>query len=139
DLLIGKVMVREGKGAKDRTLTINEANIELLNHWKERQLEATERKSKYIFTTLRGSQLNNRYVQAMVERYGMKAGIEKRISPHILRHTFATELYKFTKDILAVQKALGHSDLSTTMIYTHIIDEQLENSLRAFQNRGLTK
>ena len=56
----------------------------------------------------------------------------KDVHPHMLRHTFATELYRQTKDIRLVQKALGHSDLSTTMIYTHIVDEDLEGALKRF-------
>jgi site-specific recombinase XerD len=55
------------------------------------------------------------------------------VHPHMLRHTFATELYRQTKDIRLVQKALGHSDLSTTMIYTHIVDEDLEAALKGFR------
>lgn len=54
------------------------------------------------------------------------------VHPHMLRHTFATELYRQTKDIRLVQKALGHSSLSTTMIYTHIVDENMEVALKGF-------
>jgi integrase/recombinase XerD len=54
--------------------------------------------------------------------------------PHTLRHTFATDLYRETKNIRLVQKALGHADLSTTMIYTHIVDEELEDALRTFRS-----
>jgi integrase/recombinase XerD len=70
----------------------------------------------------------------MVKRRGNKAGIQhKDVHPHMLRHTFATELYRQTKDIRLVQKALGHSDLSTTMIYTHIVDEDMEAALKRFR------
>ena len=67
----------------------------------------------------------------MVKRRGQKAGLgHKDVHPHMLRHTFATELYRQTKDIRLVQKALGHADLSTTMIYTHIVDDDLEAALK---------
>ena len=56
---------------------------------------------------------------------------EKKVTPHTLRHTFATDLYKDTKDIRRVQKALGHADISTTMIYTHLVDEDLERDMKA--------
>ena len=69
----------------------------------------------------------------MVERYCKKAGIPKDIHPHTLRHTFATDLYRETKNIRLVQKALGHADLSTTMIYTHIVDDELEDALKTFR------
>ena len=60
-------------------------------------------------------------------------GEQLRKKPHALRHTFAMDLYRETKNIRLVQKALGHSDLSTTMIYTHIVDEELEEALKGFR------
>ena len=69
----------------------------------------------------------------MIKKYAKKAGINKKISPHTLRHTFATDLYRESKNIRLVQKALGHSDLSTTMIYTHIMDDELEQALKTFR------
>jgi integrase/recombinase XerD len=69
----------------------------------------------------------------MVARLASKAGIEKNVHPHTLRHSFATDLYRETSKIRLVQKALGHSDLSTTMIYTHIFDEELEDALKSFR------
>ena len=122
DLISGKVMVRDGKGAKDRTLWVGEKDIELLRKWRERQLKVAP--------------VNNRYVQSIVKRYSKKAGINKNISPHTLRHTFATDLYRETKNIRIVQKALGHSDLSTTMIYTHIVDDELEEAMKNFRNKS---
>ena len=69
----------------------------------------------------------------MVARSAAKAGIEKNVHPHTLRHSFATDLYRETSKIRLVQKALGHSDLSTTMIYTHIVDDELEDALKSFR------
>ena len=123
DLMSGKLMVREGKGAKDRTLWLSEIDLELLKEWKERQVDEIYKKCAYIFTTLNGDPIQNRYLRKMVKRYSKKADIDKNVSPHTLRHTFATDLYRETKNIRLVQKALGHSDLSTTMIYTHIVDK----------------
>ena len=57
----------------------------------------------------------------------------KDVHPHTLRHTFATDLYRTTKNIRLTQKALGHSDLSTTMIYTHLVDDELEDALKSFR------
>jgi integrase/recombinase XerD len=68
----------------------------------------------------------------MVKRRAIKAGITKDVHPHMLRHTYATELYRQTKDIRLVQKALGHENLATTMIYTHIVDDDMETAMRAF-------
>lgn len=134
DLMTGKLMIRNGKGSKDRTLWTNEENLELLRNWKERQVKEIGFKSTYVFTTLKGSKVQSRYVQAMVKRLAGKAKIEKNISPHTLRHTFATDLYRKTKNIRMVQKALGHADLSSTMIYTHIVDDELEGALKTFRS-----
>ena len=84
----------------------------------------------YVFTTLVGKAVSGRYVQQMIRRCGAKAGIEKRVHPHILRHTFATDLHCETRNIRLVQKALGHADLSTTMIYTHVCDYEIMSAMR---------
>lgn len=132
DLTTGKLMVRQGKGAKDRTLWVGEGDVERLRSWRERQA-AVCGSCEYVFTTLQGRPLSHRYVQQMVKRYAAKAGIEKNVHPHTLRHSFATDLYRETGKIRLVQKALGHSDLSTTQIYTHIVDEELEEALKSFR------
>ena len=139
DLMTGKLMVREGKGAKDRTLWTGEEVIQAIQEWKERQIKELEereinKKPEYVFTTLKGTKIKNRYVRKMVKRTAEKAGINKDISPHTLRHTFATDLYRETGKIRMVQKALGHADLSTTMIYTHIVDDELEEAMKNFRN-----
>jgi len=74
----------------------------------------------HVFTPFRSGPVSGRYVQEMVRRYASRARIPKRITPHVLRHTFAADPYRETGKIRLVQKALGHSDLSTTMIYTHV-------------------
>lgn len=129
DWMSGKLSVREGKGQKDRTLWLNEGDLELLKSWRERRPEPCE----LLFTTLQSGPVSGRYLRTMVARVAKKAGIEKRVHPHLLRHSFATDLYRKTKNIRLVQKALGHEDLSTTMIYTHIIDDELEDALRNFR------
>ena len=73
------------------------------------------------------------YIQRIVKRYAAKAGIEKDITPHTLRHSFATDLYRETTNIRVTQKALGHANLATTQIYTHIVDEELEGALKSFR------
>ena len=132
DLTTGKLMVRQGKGAKDRTLWVGESDIDRLRSWRERQA-ALCGQCEYVFTTLQGKPLGHRYVQRMVKRYAAKAGINKNVSPHTLRHSFATDLYRETGKIRLVQKVLGHADLSTTMIYTHIFDEEVETALKSFR------
>jgi len=129
DLNSGKVMVRQGKGAKDRTLWTGEAKA--LVNWQERQASECTRSPQSVFTTKEGGKLDPRYIQRMVKRYAVKAGIEKNISPHTLRHTFATDLYRETTNIRLTQKALGHSNLATTQIYAHIVDEEIDGALHS--------
>ena len=80
----------------------------------------------------KGTEVATSHLRRSVKRYARNAEIEEvgRVSPHTLRHTFATRLYRKTGNIRMVQKALGHSDLSTTMIYTHVVDEELEGAMK---------
>lgn len=131
DWTSGKLTVKRGKGDKDRIVWLNEDDLDILRAWKEKK-PVSER----FFSTLDGKRINDRYLRAMVKRRAKKAGITKDVHPHTLRHTFATDLYRDTRNIRLVQKALGHSDLSTTMIYTHIHDEELESAMKSFRVRS---
>jgi site-specific recombinase XerD len=135
DLNTGRLEVQQGKGARDRVLWIGDADLEALREWRERQARDVEGTPGHVFTTLEGKPVSNRYVQAMVKRYAQKAGIGKNVHPQLLRHTFATDIYRETSSIRLTQKALGHADLSTTQIYTHIVDEELEGALKSFATR----
>lgn len=118
NLQTGKLKVVEGKGGKDRILWVNDHALDMLREWRERQTEDI-RTVELVFTTRKGTKLNPRDVRQMVSTYSKKADIEKRVSPHTFRHTFASDLLRANNNIRKVQKALGHADLSTTMIYTH--------------------
>ena len=131
NLLTGRLKVVEGKGNKDRILWINDDMLQEICDWREDQSE-TLGKVEYVFSTREGKRLKDRDIREMLYKYSEKA-LNKRISPHTLRHTYATDLYRATKDIRLVQKALGHADLSTTMIYTHIGDDELESALKSFR------
>lgn len=129
----GKLMVREGKGKKDRVLWLNEDDLVLLCKWREKRTVQAE----LLFTTLKGDVINDRYIRAMVKREAQAAGIQKDIHPHTLRHTFASDIYRETKNIRLTQKALGHSDLSSTMIYTHVVDDELEDAMKGFRRSSV--
>jgi len=123
----GRVVVREGKGAKDRFVWFGWAVRDDLGRWMERRPE-----SPWVFCTAKGGQLSPRYLRTMVKRLAHKAGVAEadKVSPHTLRHTFASDMYRATKDLAAVQKALGHASITTTMIYTHISDDVVERAMR---------
>lgn len=86
-------------------------------------------KSDALFLSNRASRLCQRQIANRINHWLTKAGIEKHLTPHSMRHTFATHLYSATNDLLIVQRALGHRDISTTQIYTHLVDGQLEEAL----------
>ena len=121
--------IRDGKGGKDRQVWTPESLRDLISEWLERRPEADE---NWMFPTNNGSKTDPRSIRRTVKTYGEKAGIEwhEDLSPHTLRHTFATNLLRKNGNIRLVQKALGHSDLSTTMIYTHIVDDELEAAMK---------
>lgn len=126
DVHTGKLTVRRGKGGKDRQLWVNDDVLEQMRAWRARSPV-----SPYCFPTLKGTRIYDAALREMVKRRGIKAGITKDVHPHMLRHTYATELYRETKNIRLVQKALGHASLATTMIYTHLVDDEMEDAMRA--------
>jgi integrase/recombinase XerD len=125
----GRIHVHQGKGSQDRIVHINEDALELLRSFRERR----STRGAYLFASRNGRRLDDRYIRRMVKRYAKRAGIRKDVHPHTLRHSFATDLYRQTKNIRLVQKALGHADLSSTQIYTHILDAELETAMKTFR------
>ena len=134
DLMTGQVKVVEGKGLKDRILWLDEKTLTMLGKWKQRQFKEWGR-SDLVFTTRTLRPLDGKAVRSMIKTYSDKAGINKHITTHSLRHTFASDLLRDTKNIRIVQKALGHADISSTQIYTHIVDDELEEALKGFRSR----
>ncbi len=127
----GKLWVRQGKGKKDRGVWLCEADVNLLAGYMADQGGPED----LIFTNLKGGPLSSRYVRWMVGEVARAAGVDnKDVHPHTLRHSFATDLLRNTKNLRLVQKALGHENLSTTQIYCHICDDELENAMKTFRN-----
>lgn len=131
-----------GKGSKLRVVFLsNQAK-----HWLKKYLEVRKDMSGYLFTnhdkagTKRNKKMNDqgltpRSVQRIVQKYAKLAGITKKITPHVLRHSFATDLLQNGADIRSVQTMLGHSSITTTQIYTHITDKQLREVYKNFHGR----
>ena len=128
NLTKGKLRVESGKGKKERDLAIPDYLTDLLDTWRN-----IRSKSNFFFSTLKGRKFSDRYIQQMVKRYSYKAGINKKISPHTLRHTYATEYYRQTKDIETLRRILGHSDISTTTIYITLANIDVENGMKSFR------
>jgi len=120
DLDEGEVRVF-GKGSKERIALIgSKAKAALRDHLKQR-------KKGPLFLNKRGGRLTQRSVERLIKFYSKKAGIDKTITPHTLRHTFATHLLSGGADLRTVQELLGHTSLSTTQVYTHITKEKLKS------------
>jgi integrase/recombinase XerC len=122
-------MVRiKGKGRKERLVPVGRPALEALNAYlpeREQMLRSRlqqDRKidSKAFFLNSRGRRLSTRSVERMVAEYGRRAGIDKPVTPHVLRHSFATHLLEMGADMRSVQELLGHASLSTTQKYTHL-------------------
>lgn len=121
DLLQGTVRVR-GKGGKERLCPLGGPALQAL----EAYLDACPFESGVLFVSEQGRQLNGRTVQLALKRYLMAAGLDAKITPHKLRHTFATHLLDHGADLRSVQELLGHSQLTTTQIYTSVSVERLK-------------
>ena len=134
NLQTGEIKIESSKNDKERIVWLNQETLEKLQVWRRRQGDALEEDVDLVFTTGKGNKLDPRNVRSMVTNYAEKAGItDKNVSPHTFRHTFATDLYRRTKNLRLVQKALGHSSISTTQIYTHIVDEEMEDAMKGFR------
>jgi len=137
DLDLGerRLHVRRGKGAKDRTLYLDQQTAATLALWLERRpntsrclLPTVQTGRRGAGTSKVGGPMSARYLRQLVARLGRQAGIEKAVSPHVLRHTFATlELARGVR-IDQLQEDLGHADLATTAVYLHVIDPERERS-----------
>ena len=131
DLKKGDFSVR-GKGDKIRLVFLSERAKSALKNYLEKRTDMNEP----LFVNFRNfSRLTPRSMERLVHYYAIKAGITKKVSPHTLRHSFATDLLENGADIRAVQMLLGHSSITTTQIYTHVTDKQLGEVHKAFHGK----
>ena len=133
----GVVRVR-GKGRKERIVPVGEE----ARLWLERYLGSARpfllgaRESPWLFVNARGGPLTRQGVWTILRAYALRTGLEKRVSPHVFRHAFATHLVDRGADLRVVQLLLGHSDLGTTEIYTHVARQRLRTLHRRYHPRG---
>ena len=128
DLPGNRIHLKRTKGGQPAAKHINAKLKKVLQPFVDQRLEV-ETECPVLLLSQWDRRLSDRQYALRLERWGQKAGITKKVTPHILRHTFATTLYARTKNLLAVQKALGHEYITTTQIYTHIQDEELQEAL----------
>ena len=127
-----------GKGGKERLVPLGEDALDWLQRFIDegRHLLLGEQMCEAIFPTRRGSGMTRQAFWYRIKKYADQSGIEKQLSPHTLRHAFATHLLNHGADLRVVQMLLGHSDLSTTQIYTHVARERLKNLHAKHHPRG---
>ena len=127
-----------GKGSRERLVPLGEFAVEwigiYLQHYRPALLKG--RVCDDLFVTARGRRMTRQAFWVNIRKYSLKAGIQTEITPHSLRHSFATHLLNNGTDIRTIQQMLGHSDLSTTQIYTHISKQHLSELLRQHHPRG---
>lgn len=126
-----------GKGRKERIIPVGRCAIEAVNDYLEflRPRLVAERFSSAVFLSRTGKPLDRTNMWRLVRKYARVAGIEKHLSPHTLRHCFATHLLAGGADLRTVQELLGHADVTTTQIYTHVDEAQLKRVHREYHPR----
>jgi integrase/recombinase XerD len=127
-----------GKGSKERLVPIGRTASELLLKYLQngRAFFLKGRSSPWVFVNARGGRLSRQGFWKILRHHAQKAGIMKRVSPHTLRHTFATHLLEGGADLRSIQTMLGHADISTTQIYTLITNEHLRETYRRYHPRA---
>ena len=115
-----KSLMVMGKGGKTRLVPIGQKAIEAVNQWLDVRSKLAKTDEEALFVGTKGVRLGQRAVQARITHWGKKNGIQQGVYPHLLRHSFATHLLEASGDLRAVQELLGHKDISSTQIYTHL-------------------
>lgn len=120
DLPDHSLRVHAGKGGKSRVLPIGSKALKAIENWLPHRLSIVTATESALFISTRGTRLGQRSIELRLEQWCKKKGIIEHIHPHMLRHSFASHLLESSQDLRAIQELLGHSNISTTQIYTHL-------------------
>ncbi|HET9794044.1 MAG TPA: site-specific tyrosine recombinase XerD [Thermoanaerobaculia bacterium] len=139
DLPSGTVLVM-GKGNKERLVPLGRAARKWIGRYvAEARPDLDAKRSPHLFLNRRGAPMTRQRFWQLIENYARKAGIRGKISPHVLRHSFATHLLEHGADLRSVQMMLGHADIATTQIYTHVSRARLRSVYDEFHPRARKK
>ena len=133
--LDGGILTTTGKGSKTRRVPVGTSAVEWIKSYLALRRKHENIEVRNLFVSPAGQPLNRQLIHSLVKEYAEKCGLQG-ISPHTLRHSFATHLVQNRADIRSVQQMLGHADISTTQIYTHITDSHLKKSYEKFHPRS---
>lgn len=140
DLYLNDDVIRVfGKGSKERLVPIGRSAVKWIEKYLTQSRPLLEKKLKsenFVFLNTRGTKISRMGIWKMIDFYSKQAGIKKEVHPHTFRHSFATHLIEGGADLRAVQEMLGHSDISTTQIYTHIDRDYIKQMHKDFHPRG---
>ncbi len=120
DLADHSLIVRSGKGGKTRVLPVGSKAVRAVENWLQQRGKINTNTEPALFVSERGTRLGRRSIELRLAQWCKKKGIAEHIHPHMLRHSFASHLLEASQDLRAVQELLGHSNISTTQIYTHL-------------------
>jgi integrase/recombinase XerD len=134
-----EILLVKGKGSKERIVPIGKTALKFLSRYLAEirpQLLKDESRSEVVFLSKNGRALNREWIWSLIKTAARDAGISKNIYPHTLRHSFASHLLENGADLRVIQEMLGHADISTTQIYTHVDHKRLLQVHKAFHPRG---
>ena len=123
-----------GKGSKERIVPLGESAAAAIADYM--RIRRVKKPTNYLFLNHVGGKLSRMGFWKILRAYGLRGGIKKKLTPHVLRHSFATHLLERGADLRAVQTMLGHADISTTEIYTHVMRERLKEIYKSYHPRA---
>jgi len=134
---VNMLITVKGKGGRERLVPLGEIALDYLSKYTKnfRNIIKGKQETDFLFISRKGGSINRKSAWRLLKRYIIRAGIKKNITPHTLRHSFATHLLQNNADLRSVQELLGHIDISTTQIYTHLLTSELKASHKKFHPR----
>ena len=131
-----RILTVIGKGKKMRSVPVGQHAIQAIKNWLKIRQSLVNENENALFISQRGKRISPRSVQERLKQWAIKQGLPNHVHPHMLRHSFASHMLESSGDLRAVQELLGHADIATTQIYTHVDQKRLQQVHRNFHPRA---